>query len=98
MEGGEHLIHMKTALRPMKILIVAIIIHSRIFMRPGIKRRRVKAKDVLLQTAARMENVPVKFPMRPRFDMFSGGTFVTCLPSPFDTLSVTRMIEIRSIT
>jgi hypothetical protein len=81
----------------MEMLIVAMMAQRRIFMRPDISRKRVKANDVLLQTAARIEKVPVKLPMRLMLDMFSGATLPTCLPRPLDTLNVTSMIEVRSI-
>jgi hypothetical protein len=74
LDGGEHLTHMKMALRPIKMLMVAMITQSNSRMRPDIRRRRVRANEVLLQTAARMEKVPVKLPMKPILDMFSGGT------------------------
>ena len=57
---------MKTALRTIKTLMVTMTAHRTTRMRLDIKRSRVRVNEVLLQTAARIENVPVKLPMKPR--------------------------------
>lgn len=64
---------MKTALSPMKILMVQMINHRKTLVRPCITRNRVMAKAVLLHTAAKIENVPIKLPMRPMIGKFLAG-------------------------
>jgi len=88
---------MNTALSPIKTLIVTIMNHRKILYRPFIKRMSVKANEVLLQVAANIENVPVRFPMTPRVGKCSRGTSQTCFPSPLLTLKVTKAMDAASI-
>lgn len=56
----------KSAFRYMAMLAVMMKNHSRAFISPCISFNKVRAKEVLLQTAASMENVPVILPRMPR--------------------------------
>src|SRR3569833_485219 len=91
--AGVHRTHSKMALRLMAMFMLTIINHSTTFIFPVISRSSVRANAVLLQTAARMENVPVKLPVRPSREKFSGGTSQTCVPLPLVTAKVLRTTE-----
>jgi hypothetical protein len=63
-----------------------------------VTRRRVKAKDVLLKTAARMEKVAVTLPNKPIRGRFAGSMSHTCLPRPSETLTLTQHIDMSRKT
>ena len=65
---------MNTALRLIKMLMVMMMNRRRIRMRPCIKRSSVKANELLLYVAARIEKVPVRLPMTSKTGKLAGGT------------------------
>ncbi len=56
-------------------------------------RRRVTAKDVLLQTAASIEKVAATLLMRPILGRLAGSTSAICLPTPRGTIELSAPTE-----
>jgi hypothetical protein len=61
---------MNRALRPIAMFMETMMVHRRWLILPFMSRSKVRAKDVLLHTAARIESVPMTLPCRLMGDRF----------------------------
>lgn len=87
------------ALRVMRIFIETIMNHKIHFItRPSINRSSVRAKEVLLQTAAKIETLVTTLDWIPRGIMFSTGTSHSCRPVPRATFTEERIWDTRRAT
>lgn len=77
---GEHLIHIKSAVRPMAMFMDTRINQTNAFVQPFVMRSSVMEKLVLLQMAAMMEKVPATLVMGTSVVKFSMGKSQMCLP------------------
>lgn len=65
---------------------------------PSVTRRRVTAKDVLPNAAARMEKVSDTLLFNPMMTRCAGSISLMCLPKPREMLALTMAVYIRRKT